>query len=51
MKPLGSVTVTRVRRCFEEAKGGLELAWSFGVASSRSSACAKRRRRLVSTLT
>ena len=39
MKPLGSVTVTRVRRCFEEAKGGLELAWSFGVASAFQRLC------------
>ena len=38
-KPLGSVTVTRVRRCFEEAKGGLELAWSFGVASAFQRLC------------
>ena len=40
MKPLGSVTVTRVRRCAEEAKGGLELAWSFGVASAFQRLCA-----------
>ena len=39
MKPLGSVTVTRVRRCSEEAKGGLELAWSFGVASAFQRLC------------
>ena len=39
MKPLGSVTVTRVRRCAEEAKGGLELAWSFGVASAFQRLC------------
>ena len=39
MMPPGSVTVTRVRRCAEEAKGGLELAWSFGVASAFQRLC------------
>lgn len=39
MRPPGSVTVTRVRRCAEEAKGGLELAWSFGVASAFQRLC------------
>ena len=40
MRPLRSVAVTRVRHCAEEAKGGLELAWSFGVASAFQRLCA-----------
>ena len=32
-------TVTRVRRCLEEAKGGLELAWRVDVAASLQRMC------------
>ena len=39
-------TMTRVRRCLEEAKGGLELAWRVDVAAALQRMCERARQQL-----